>query len=1176
MDEDDQFELELPIFIELKPSSFASNDLGVFCTMPLNSEQFLGNYKGKTRKSMAQCADSTYVWTILSSRQVPIFYIDASDPKDSNWLRFIRSTSDPNKYNTICIQQNQQISYFTHKNLKMGDELVTYFPAKKHKKRNKNLQNKCYKLVGTDDKHSEFNYETKNKLDNGKSLMPSNELILKEKFKYTDKEPFKFALVELIKANNENQSSNNLVRQINKCILCPFVAFTDSENKEYSNDKLKEHFLKNHLIQTWQINHSDSSDLDCDSIIKNLISAMLDKIESFQSNKSPYNFKCYICKKTSPHQTFESKSSLTCHYNSSHPELKLLDNFHCVFCDEVVTYFDKYLNHLNMHHNLEVAETLIKFSTPIVASNLKSESEFANLFELHDILAPKTELLDVKSNKIDEAFDKEMKLDVIDEDSQSTKSTAPSLITNESINKNSESSIDKEDNDIKCQKDDAKDIPQTSAAKQSEKSPKKIEVNGRKQTPSPTPSNQTVVPTRTYTCQMCKKQFDQRVDLNKHQCIELNLKLLKKKKEIRKKKWREAHWKRKIDLSYIETTSLTFISQNIADNLSFCIDGTSEDLKAYSREVKDYLNTELGHESQVQMTLRSLNLYEKIVPKQITNIQGPLHTQVNQTLENCIQKKSDSYFVDAVHNDSTFTNQLVLKNKATNGRGFSSNNATQSTANTGYQCKHCRAKCAKLNELIHHQRESHDANINTTYDFYDQRTEFQENLDESAMEKTSSFLSSELYATSPVGYYGSDPFAYIINYYWDQNLPKKCAKCDLILTRTKYRKHVLSCSVGSNNSMDLETLDDKTSRVNDENYISNEEKPIIKSETGADDNDLIIETCNQVIGFIMTSIENDISKSPIIDEINACSKNRSKRSNEEIESDLESKPKKSTPDSDRNSNESLLPDAHLRKESSPSKLSVTFSKSDQNDSSGSDTQKPQSLRVSSRIRRSNQKKLDEKDSSTASNIIQELNESPSKNSDDPDSKKIKPQNASLVTVKSLNNRKIHTCLRCGLEFTSANSVFRHQEKSCLRVRVINLKSNKNENKQELTSKKKCPICSCTFFNTHRLSIHIYKHHRNLLGSALQAPTAEAKRLNEIQLKKFNSELIHELSEDMYEVEKTDDEVDGDISETDEIFDEESVKATNSETISELNLTASCSPEKSTKIKKEDTKLNSTF
>lgn len=64
MDEDDQFELEVPIFIELKPSSYAHNDLGVFCTMPLSSDEHLGYFKGKTRKLMSQCADPQYVWTV--------------------------------------------------------------------------------------------------------------------------------------------------------------------------------------------------------------------------------------------------------------------------------------------------------------------------------------------------------------------------------------------------------------------------------------------------------------------------------------------------------------------------------------------------------------------------------------------------------------------------------------------------------------------------------------------------------------------------------------------------------------------------------------------------------------------------------------------------------------------------------------------------------------------------------------------------------------------------------------------------------------------------------------------------------------------------------------------------------------------------------------------------------
>ena len=78
---------------------------------------------------------------------MPLFYVDASDPKDSNWLRFIRSTSDASKYNTICMQQNQEINYFTYKEIQLGEELLTYLPGKKKKARKSNA---CPKTTSND------------------------------------------------------------------------------------------------------------------------------------------------------------------------------------------------------------------------------------------------------------------------------------------------------------------------------------------------------------------------------------------------------------------------------------------------------------------------------------------------------------------------------------------------------------------------------------------------------------------------------------------------------------------------------------------------------------------------------------------------------------------------------------------------------------------------------------------------------------------------------------------------------------------------------------------------------------------------------------------------------------------------------------------------------------------
>lgn len=317
------------------------------------------------------------------------------------------------------------------------------------------------------------------------------------------------------------------------------------------------------------------------------------------------------------------------------------------------------------------------------------------------------------------------------------------------------------------------------------------------------------------------------MELSKHQCIELNLKLLKKKKDMRKKKWREAHWKRKIDLSYIETTSLTAISQNIADNLSFCIDGTSEDLKAYSREVKDYLSTELGNETHTQMALKSLSLYEKVVPKQLlSNNQDP--TQVNQAMETSIQNKSDSYFVDSIYNESACLSSLNILKTTSSSRATANNNILNNgTVSTStFQCKNCRTKRPRLSELVQHQRDCHKNNLKTSFDFYDQVKEPQEDqttiicadeitANEATQQKKSYPLSTNLYNTSPIGYLSSDPFAFIINLYWDQKLPKKCEKCGLVLNRVKYRKHIATCSE------EVDAMDEASGTENNEEMDTN-------------------------------------------------------------------------------------------------------------------------------------------------------------------------------------------------------------------------------------------------------------------------------------------------------------------------------------------------------------------
>lgn len=518
----------------------------------------------------------------------------------------------------------------------------------------------------------------------------------------------------------------------------------------------------------------------------------------------------------------------------------------------------------------------------------------------------------------------------------------------------------------------------------------------------------TASPARTWTCQLCKKQFDQRVDLCKHQCIEHNLKLLKKKKDIRKRRWREAHWKRKIDLSYIETTSLMQSSQNIVENLSFCIDGTNEDLRVYSKEVKDYLNSELGSETQVQMFLKCCfpDVYKKLaaVPSALLNIDANL---VN---------KSNSYFIDIIY---TPNKPLESSSASLTKSQFRLLNSTLNSQ--VYNCKNCKLKCFNMTDLLKHHRDVHNTILKTTFDCFNRESsvEYWSNINENS--------------NSPIGYFGCDPFAYLFNLHWDQTIELKCSVCNSTIARPKFAQHVIECQNGINGNKK-------------EIYNNNEcDQQELNEEELPKENCLLI--CFQSIETIISRIEADEMRSK----------------------EAEQTEKQSHLNTDyKILNEQL-------------KIPITRVK-----------------RPYKRKSDSNKRLIDK--------LMNVENENESSSRDElvePVLKK-KKNHEYLVTTMNNCNRKIYECEKCALEFTSSNSVIRHQEKSCLRVKVINLTTELSiDNEVHVINKKKCPICNAVFLNTHRLSIHIYKHHGSLLGSASLPPATEALYPNLINSKNTN-------------------------------------------------------------------------
>ena len=476
-----------------------------------------------------------------------------------------------------------------------------------------------------------------------------------------------------------------------KCELCEFVSLNHQDLAF-----LKSHYLETHILR------------DIDSDVFEAIDSILDKIEPIDEIRSKIAFQCHLCDSRRP---FIDRSNLKSHLSESH--LNDLDCFNCPLCPRLYKLADDLLAHLVDSHEEEIINGEWK--------GIPHEDEALD------------EILELMVGE-----DKAIKIDAYEEDTvestESVSSKAKSKAESEEAldEKSGEEGVARQKNRTK--KPTKSNSIASSASSSSGSAP-----------PPP------VVSIRTWTCQMCKKQFDQRVDLNKHQCIELHLKLLKKKKEIRKKKWREAHWKKKIDLSYIDTTNLTQLPFNIADNLAFCIDGTQEDLRACSKEVKDYLNTELCSESGIQMFLKCCmpEFYQRLASN-------------GGVTDASLLRKANTYFTEGIYLEQN----AVVSGKRGVPLPFPSL----------VNCRICRAKFQCLADLVHHQRQSHSLDIKTAFDRYATNRE-----------------ASVLPENAPVGYLSCDPFSFILNLHWDSTVQKRCENCQKIFTRPKFRKHILSC-----------------------------------------------------------------------------------------------------------------------------------------------------------------------------------------------------------------------------------------------------------------------------------------------------------------------------------------------------------------------------------------------
>jgi hypothetical protein len=161
--------------------------------------------------------------------------------------------------------------------------------------------------------------------------------------------------------------------------------------------------------------------------------SMLDQIEESMLREPVFHFRCHMC--SSWKESFKTKQGLEEHLRGKHT-LDLLECIQCLFCQEtfgsVEEELEEYFEHMNDRHVKDLART--KMIWP--AEDSECFSFVPAMSQLRELLTGSSSgngTSRVGSGKVNEAhLDNEENMD---EDSQSTKSSLPFSITNESSNK---------------------------------------------------------------------------------------------------------------------------------------------------------------------------------------------------------------------------------------------------------------------------------------------------------------------------------------------------------------------------------------------------------------------------------------------------------------------------------------------------------------------------------------------------------------------------------------------------------------------------------------------------------------------------------------------------------------------------------------------------------------------
>ncbi|CAF0923232.1 unnamed protein product [Didymodactylos carnosus] len=117
----------VPIGIIVTTSGIPDAGLGTFALKKFKKNTFFGPYTGVKHRSNDRANDSGYAWTIEDIEGNVYNYVDANDPRRSNWLRYVNCPNKQENENLMAVQFNGELYYKTLRDIEAGEELFVYY-----------------------------------------------------------------------------------------------------------------------------------------------------------------------------------------------------------------------------------------------------------------------------------------------------------------------------------------------------------------------------------------------------------------------------------------------------------------------------------------------------------------------------------------------------------------------------------------------------------------------------------------------------------------------------------------------------------------------------------------------------------------------------------------------------------------------------------------------------------------------------------------------------------------------------------------------------------------------------------------------------------------------------------------------------------------------------------------